>query len=364
MQFKDHIQQLPLYKPARLTSAPPANLVKLSSNENPLGASPRAVEAIQAALPRAHSYPDSSAAALRESLARHALLTPEHVICGNGSDELIMLLSLAFLAAGDEAVMAEGTFISYLIRTRALGGTAVRVPLLPDYRHDLAGLAAAITPRTRLLYVCNPNNPTGTTVGADEVAALLAALPDDVLLVMDEAYIEYATRPDFPDLLPLLRDGRENIILLRTFAKIHGLAGLRLGYAYGHPAVIDYLHRARPVFNVNTLAQVGGIAALEDDAHIERTLAYTAECRAFFQHELRALGLEPIPSETNFVAVPVGDDAAVAEGLFARGYGITPLSGWGIPGCIRISYGTAEQNQGFIAALADVLAQQPAPVAG
>lgn len=355
MQFKDTIRQLPAYKPARLTAAPPPSFVKLSSNENPLGASPLGVAAMHVALERAHCYPDSSAVQLREALAQHVGLSPEMVICSNGSDELILHLSIGFLAAGDEAVMAEGTFISYLLRTRELGGTAVRVPLRPDYTHDLAGLLAAITPRTRLLYVCNPNNPTGTTLGAAEVQAFLAHVPEHVLVVMDEAYFEYATRPDFPDMVAELRNGRTNLIILRTFAKIHGLAGLRLGYAYADSAVIDYLHRVRPPFNVNAIAQAGGLAALDDTAHIERTLVHTAASRDLFQRELRALGLEPIPSETNFVAVHVGDDLAVAEGLAQRGYGVTPISSWGVPGCIRISYGTPEQNVGFLAALAEVL---------
>jgi histidinol-phosphate aminotransferase len=190
---------------------------------------------------------------------------------------------------------------------------------------------------------------------------LLKQVPDHVLVVVDEAYIEFATRPDFPDLLPDLRGGRSNILLLRTFAKMHGLAGLRLGYAFGHPDVLDYLHRARPVFNVNALAQAAGVAAVEDTEHITRSRAYAEECRALFARELAALGLHPIPSETNFIAVDVADDAAVAEELRERGYTVTPLSGWGVPGCIRVSFGTTEQNQGFLAALRDTLAQISAP---
>jgi histidinol-phosphate aminotransferase len=218
-------------------------------------------------------------------------------------------------------------------------------------------MAEAITPATRLLFVCNPNNPTGTTVGAAELQALLERVPDAVLVVMDEAYLEYATRADFPDLLPELHNGRKNLILLRTFAKIYGLAGLRLGYAYGHSEVIDYLHRVRPVFNVNALAQVAGVAALEDDEHLTRSRAHAATSRAFFERELSALGLQSIASETNFIAVVVGDDGAVAEGLHERGFTVTPLSGWGVPGCIRVTFGTMEQNERFIAALRDMLAQ-------
>jgi histidinol-phosphate aminotransferase len=359
MQFKEYIQTLPAYKPARLTALQSTDVVKLSSNENPLGPSPRAMAAVQAALANIHRYPDSSAVALREALARHANLTPEMVICSNGSDELVMLLCLAFLREDDEAVMAEGTFISYLLRTRAMGGQAVRVPL-KDYTHDLHAMANAITPRTRLLFLCNPNNPTGTTNSAAEVHELLARVPDDVLVVVDEAYYEFVIRPDYPDLLPDLRQGRSNLILLRTMAKMHGLAGLRIGYGFGHPDVIDYLHRARPVFNVNTLAQVAGLAALDDSEHLQHSREHANASRAFFVREIAELGLRVVPGETNFVAVEVGDDSAVSEGLRERGFTVTPLSGWGVPGCIRVSFGTSEQNGDFIAALKDTLAQQPA----
>lgn len=355
MRYKTHIQQLPAYKPAKLIARQSDDVIKLSSNENPLGPSPAALAAMQTALEQVHRYPDASSAALRAALGAHVGLGMEHVTCANGSDELILLLCLAFLNPGDEAVFADGTFISYLLRTLELGATPVRVPLR-NYTHDLAAMAAAITPRTRIIFVCNPNNPTGTLVGAAEVHALIARVPDDVLIVMDEAYVEFvAATDDYPDLIPALRDGRENLLLLRTFAKIHGLAGLRLGYAYGHPTLISYLERVRPTFNVNLLAQVGGIAALGDQAHIERSRAHANASRAFFVRELQAMGLEPIPSATNFVAVPVGDDAAVTDALRTHGFTVTPLGGWGLPGVIRISFGTEAQNTQVLAALRSIL---------
>jgi len=356
MRFKEHIRGLPAYKPARLLGGPATAVVKLSSNENPLGPSPKAIAALQAAIGQAHRYPDSGSLALRQALAARAGLDAAHVTCSNGSDELILLLCLAFLEPGDEVVLAEGTFISYLLRTLEMGATPVRTPLRA-YTYDLVRMAAAITPRTRLVFVCNPNNPTGTAVDADEVFAFVRRVPDDVLIVMDEAYVEFAAGPDYPDLLPEVRAGRPNLILLRTFAKIYGLAGLRLGYAYGHPEVIAYLERARPTFNVNLLAQLAGLAALEDDEHVARSRAYADSCRTFFMHKLEAMGLAPIPSRTNFVAVPVGDDAAVSEALSARGFSVTPLAGWGVPGVIRVSFGTEEHNRGFIAALREVLGQ-------
>jgi histidinol-phosphate aminotransferase len=354
MRYKEYIQNLPAYKPAKLIGGPSHDLVKLSSNENPLGPSPKAVAAIMDAAAGVHRYPDSGAAALRQALADRAGLELGNVTCSNGSDELIMLICVGMLREGDEAVMADGTFISYLMRSLELGGRPVRVPLR-GYAHDLPAMAEAISERTRVVFVCNPNNPTGTTNSAAEVRAFIERTPEDVLIVMDEAYVEFVEHDDYPDLLGELRGGRPNLLLLRTFAKIYGLAGLRLGYAYGPEELIGYLERVRPTFNVNLLAQAAGIAALGDDDHIRRSRAHTAASRAFYMAELRAMGLDPIPSETNFVAVPVGDDAAVGAGLRDRGFTVTTLAGWGLTGLIRISFGTDEQNRGLIAALREVL---------
>jgi histidinol-phosphate aminotransferase len=355
MHYKAWITNLPEYKPAKLVKKPLGQVIKLSSNENVLGPSPRALEALATAMHNLHRYPDSTAETLRQALAEHAHLSADHVICGNGSDELVLLLCLAFLREQDEAVMADGAFISYLLRTQVMGGKAIQVPL-KDYTHDLAAMADAITPQTRLIFVCNPNNPTGTSNGEDEVQAFLERVPEDVLIVMDEAYGEYATRKDYPDLLPAIRNGRKNLILLRTFAKIYGLAGLRLGYGYAHPEVIDYLHKVRPVFNVNALSQAVGPAALKDVVHVARSRSHAEASRRFFRQELTALGREPLPSETNFLAVDVGDDAAVTEALFQRGFMVTPLTGWGLPGFIRFSFGTEEENAQFLAALRDIIA--------
>jgi histidinol-phosphate aminotransferase len=267
---------------------------------------------------------------------------------------MVFLLCLAFLREGDQAVMAHGSFISYYLRTLEMGGHALRVPLR-DYAHDLNAMADAITDRTRLLFLCNPNNPTGTTNSAAEVARLLERVPDDVLVVVDQAYAEFVEQPDYPNLLAELSAGRTNIILLRTFAKIYGLAGLRLGYAFGAPELMSYLERARPTFNVNVLAQAAGLAALEDEDHLVRSRAHTAACRALFMRELRALDLQPIPSSTNFVAVYVGDDMAVTSALMNQGFTVNPLSSWGLPGHIRISFGTDDENARFFVALRTVL---------
>lgn len=354
MHFKDYIATLPPYKPPKLIRKQPTGVVKLSSNENPLGPSPRALDAIQAAAAHVHRYPDSGSVALREAIAARFDLAPTMVLCTNGSDEMVFLLALAFLREGDQAVMAHGSFISYYLRTIEMGAQAVRVPLR-DFTHDLDAMADAITERTRLLFLCNPNNPTGTINTADQVRRLLARVPDDVLVIADEAYIEFVARDDYPDLLAELRAGRQNVILLRTFAKIYGLAGLRLGYAFGHPDVIGYLERARPTFNVNSLAQAAGLAALEDDEHVARSRAHANACRDRFMRELAAIGRTPIASATNFVAVDVGDDMAVTTALMDQGFTVTPLSGWGIPGYIRISFGADDENTRFFAALRSVL---------
>jgi histidinol-phosphate aminotransferase len=354
MHFKDYIASLPPYKPPKLIRQQPDGVVKLSSNENPLGPSPRALAAIQSAAANVHRYPDAGSLALRQGLAAHFGVAPEMVICSNGSDEMVFLLCLAFLREGDQAIMAHGSFISYYLRTLEMGGQALRVPLR-DYAHDLDAMAGAITDRTRLVFLCNPNNPTGTTNSAAEVKRLLERVPEDVLVVVDEAYIEFVERPDYPDLLAELSAGRTNIILLRTFAKIYGLAGLRLGYAFGAPELMAYLERARPTFNVNALAQAAGLAALADDEHLARSRAHAAACRALFVRELRALDLQPIPSDTNFVAVHVGDDMAVAAALMEHGFTVNPLSSWGLPGHIRISFGADDENARFFAALRTVL---------
>ncbi|NOK64448.1 MAG: histidinol-phosphate transaminase [Chloroflexi bacterium AL-W] len=354
MQWKEYISHLPPYKPPKLIAQQPAGTVKLSSNENPLGPSPTAIAAIQEAAANVFRYPDAGSLLLRQALADRYHMTPDMVMCTNGSDEMVFLLCFAFLREGDEAVMSNGSFISYAMRTAGMGATAVRVPLR-DYIHDLEAMADAITAKTHLVFLCNPNNPTGTTNSAAEVARFLERVPDHVLVAVDEAYVEFVERSDYPDMLNELRQGRQNIVLLRTFAKIHGLAGLRLGYAFASPEVIAYLDRARPVFNVNLIAQAAGLAALDDVAHVQRSRAHAQACRAYFTTELTALGFTPIASETNFVAIDVGDDAAMTAALMERGFTVSPLSGWGLPGHIRISFGTDEENTRFFAALREVV---------
>ncbi|MFM2033280.1 MAG: hypothetical protein RLZZ297_2045 [Chloroflexota bacterium] len=331
---------------------------RLSANENPLGPSPLAMQAASAAVATMHRYSDPNNTALRAAIAAHVGLNADQVLCANGSDELILLIALCYLEAGDEVVMADGTFISYMMRTGMMGAVQKKIPLR-NGAHDLAAMAAAVTPQTRMVLICNPNNPTGSTNGATEMLQLLATVPADVLVVIDEAYIEYATRADFPDMIAELRAGRPNIIVLRTYAKIYGMAGMRLGYALAQPDVLDYLSKARPVFDVNAVAAAAGIAALADTAHLAASRAQTAEARDLYVERLTALGLTPFPSETNFIAVPLPagvSDAAVVAALAQQGIAISGLAGWGMPGVIRISFGTPAENLRCLAALTAVLA--------
>jgi histidinol-phosphate aminotransferase len=238
----------------------------LASNENPIGPSPKALAVLSETAPTLHRYPDGGAFRLRGALAERWKVTPDHVILGNGSDEILGLLARTFLSPGDEAVMAEHTFVIYKMEVKAAHGVAVEVPQ-KKWHHDLPAMAAAITDKTRLLFVCNPNNPTGTMATRDEVAALMARVPDHVVVVFDEAYYEYVRHAEFPESLDYVKAGR-NAIVLRTFSKIYGLAGLRIGYGMTTPEITNYLNRIRPPFNANSMAQRAALAALDDEAHV------------------------------------------------------------------------------------------------
>ncbi len=355
LPFKPHVAALPAYKPP----APPpgvARIVDLSSNENPLGPSPKAVAAIQQAVGTIHRYPDAGGAALKAALAARWDLSPANVALSNGADEWVLLLCLALLEPGDEAVMAQGTFVSYAWRTTEVGAKPVRVPLKDD-THDLEAMAAAITERTRLVFLCNPNNPTGTMVNRAALETFLKRVPEHIPVVLDEAYYEYAAAdPDYPRSVDYLRAGRPNLIVLRSFSKVYGLAGLRIGYMLAHEAVIGYMERARPPFNANRLAQVAALAALEDEEHVRRSVEAAEAAKRFFYGELAALGLRAIPSHTNFIAFDAGRPGVeVSRSLLERGFITTALDGWGVPNHVRFSFGTPEENRAFVKALGEVV---------
>jgi histidinol-phosphate aminotransferase len=356
------LANLPVYLPgrpieevARELNLAPASIIKLASNENPLGPSPKAVEALRRALSSTHLYPDGSAFYLKQALAEKLGVTPAHLVLGNGSNEIIEFVSHALLAPGDNIVVSQYCFAIYPIVARMMGAEVVTVPAR-DYGHDLRAMLQAITPRTKILFVANPNNPTGTLAPAADVVDLINRIPPHVLLVMDEAYIEFLEQPT--DLVPLVRRGDfPNLILMRTFSKIFGLAGLRLGYGIGHPEFISALEKVRQPFNINSLAQAAAIAALDDGEHLARTRHANAQGLEYFTLALRQMGVEFVPSHANFLLLRVGEGQQVFAELQQRGVITRPMAGYQLPEWLRISIGTAAENSRCLAALRAVLAR-------
>lgn len=330
-------------------------VVKLASNENPLGPSPRALEALAGALRQLHRYPDGTARALRRALAERAGLDPRQVVVGNGSTDLIDLLARTFLGPEDDAVSSEDAFARFRQVVQARNGRSRLVPTR-EHAADLPALAAAVGPGTRLVYLANPNNPTGAWSRRREIESLIDRLPSRTLLVLDEAYHEYAEAPDYPDGLDYVRRGAR-VVVLRTFSKVYGLAGLRVGYGFAAPEVVEAVDTVREPFNSNRLAQVAALAAMEDRAHVERSVALNREQKAALETALRDRGIRTLPSLGNFLCVEVRrDGAAVFEGLLERGVIVRPLAGYGLPTWLRVTVGLAEENAALLAALDAVLA--------
>jgi len=325
-----------------------SDVVKLASNENPLGPSPRAIEAVQRVLAGVHRYPDGASFALRSKLVAKLGVAPEQLVFGCGADELLELVAKSFLGPGDEAVFAWPSFAMYPIVTKGMGATPVPVPLDANLVHDLDAMAAAITERTRVVMVCNPNNPTGTSVGAAAFDRFAASLPDDVVLLIDEAYVDFARRADFPDALGWVAR-RPGTVTVRTFSKIAGLAGLRVGYAVADRELAGYLERARHPFNVNLLAEAAAVAAIDDHEHLDRTVRQNTEGLGYLRRELGALGIETWPSEANFVLAKPGP--GTYERLLREGVIVRPLVGFGMPDHVRISVGRPEENERLVKAL-------------
>jgi len=331
---------------------------KLSSNENPLGASPAAVAAIQAAAEGLWEYPPFLDDELRSALAAHhgRGLTPDHFVTGNSGCDVLNLIARAFLVPGDEAVICRPTFPIYETTARAAGATIVPVDLPADtFRYDVDALLAAVTPATRLLYLCSPNNPTGILLSAQQWAGILAGLPERVIIVFDEVYYHFITAADRPDPLADAADGA-NVLVVHSFSKAYGLAGLRLGYAAGKPELVAQAAALRLPFHINALCFAAGLAALKDDAHVARTVEVTLAGRDWLYGQLRELGLEAWPSQANFVLFrcPTSAPAAAwAEKL--QGHGILVRPAFGLPDCLRVSVGLPEANQAFIDALGTLL---------
>jgi histidinol-phosphate aminotransferase len=328
--------------------------IKLASNENPLGPSPRALAAIAAGLQSLHRYPDGSAFYLRRRLAERWGVTQDEVLVGNGSNEMIELVVRAFVRPGDEAVMADQAFVVYRLVVQAAGGVARVVPLR-DFTHDLEAMAGAITPRTRVVFLANPNNPTGTIFRRAAWTAFLGAVPAHTIVVADDAYAEYVEDPDYPDTITGRRPAGPAVVSLRTFSKLYGLAGLRVGYAIAPPAVAEIISRVRQPFNVNALALVGALAALDDHEHVRRTLAVNRDGMAYLTDAFRRLGLAYVPSAANFVLVRVGSGAQVYEALLRRGVIVRPVGVYGFPEHVRVTVGLPAENRRLVDALAGVL---------
>jgi histidinol-phosphate aminotransferase len=350
---KPHILDLEPYEPGKPVEELERELglsgsIKLASNESPLGPSPKAVAALQKAIGGIHRYPDGASFDLRRKLAERLGVQEDQLVFGAGADEVLELLAKVLLAPGDECVFAWPSFAMYPIVVQGMGASAVRVPLDRELVHDLPAMARAITERTKLVFVCNPNNPTGTSIGVDAFDAFASELPPDVVLAVDEAYVDFARRRDFPDAMAWVRR-RPGTIVMRTFSKIFGLAGLRVGYGVADRELADYLQRARHPFNVNRLAEVAAAAALDDRDFVQRITRLNADGVDYLSRELRALGIDVWPTDANFVLARTGADAygqLLREGVIVR-----PLTGFGMPDHVRISVGLPEENERLVKTL-------------
>jgi histidinol-phosphate aminotransferase len=348
-----HIRGLAPYQPGKPIEELERELgisdsVKLASNENPLGPSPKAVQAMRDACAEIHRYPDGASFKLRSALASKLDVGENQLVFGCGADEVLELLAKTFLAPGDEVIHAWPSFAMYPIVIKGMGGTPIAVPLREDMGHDLDAMLEAVNERTKIVFVCNPNNPTGTSIGAQEFDAFVEQLPEHVVLAVDEAYREFVRRDDFPDAIGWARR-RPGTIVLRTFSKIYGLAGMRVGYGIGDTELIGFLERARHPFNVNRMAEVAALAALVDEEHANATRAVNAAGIELLTRELQALGHEVWPTEANFLLARTGSgtyDALLRQGVIVR-----PLQGFGMADCIRISIGTPEENERLVKAL-------------
>jgi histidinol-phosphate aminotransferase len=330
--------------------------IKLASNENPLGPSPRALAAIRDALGDLHRYPDGSAFYLKRRLAERLGVTPPELLVGNGSNEVIELAVRTFIRPGDEAVMSDQAFVIYRMVVQAAGGRSRIVPLR-NFTHDLGAMADAITRRTRLVFLANPNNPTGTIFRRADWEAFLRALPTTLVVVADDAYAEYVEASDYPDTIRERGDGRVPIVTLRTFSKLYGLAGLRVGCAVAPADVIEVMGRIRQPFNVNSLALVAALAALDDEEHVRRTLALNRSGMATLVEGFGRLGLSYVPSAANFVMVHVGPARRIYEALLRRGVIVRPMDVYGFPQHLRVTVGLPEENARFLEALGAALAE-------
>ena len=355
------LKDLPVYQPgrpiqevARELGLDAGNIIKLASNENPLGPSRLAIAAMRAAIRHVNLYPDGNSFYLKQKLAAKLDVTPANLVLGNGSNEILELIGHALLSPGAEVVVSQYCFAVYPIVTALFGAKLVVVPAT-NYGHDLDAMLAAITPATRIVFAANPNNPTGTAATRETLERFVNAAPENVLVALDEAYIEFLDNP--LDLVPEIRSGRKpNLILMRTFSKIYGLAGLRLGFGIGHPGLIAELEKTRQPFNINAVAQAGALAALDDAPHAEKTRKFNSRGLKLYARAFRKLKLEFVPSSANFILVRVGDGQRVFNEMQKLGVIVRPMGGYQLPEWIRISVGTPKENKRCLEALKTVLA--------
>jgi histidinol-phosphate aminotransferase len=355
---KPHIRNLAPYAPGKPMEELERELgiresIKLASNENPLGPSAKAVEAMIEAATEVHRYPDGASFALRRALAARLGVGENQLVFGCGGDEILELIAKVFIGPGDEVVYGWPSFAMYPIVIQGMGGVGIPISLDRDLVHDLDAMAAAVTDKTKLVMICNPNNPTGTSVGAEPFERFVAALPEDVILAVDEAYFEFVRRSDFPDVISLLAK-RPGTLVLRTFSKIYGLAGIRIGYGICHPDLAGYLERARHPFNVNRMAEAAALAALDDENHVRRTLEVNEAGVAYLRVELEKMGIETWPTDANFMLARTGAD--VFDALLQKGVIVRPVKAFGLTEHVRISIGLPEENERLIKALAEIRA--------
>ncbi|NMC32209.1 MAG: histidinol-phosphate transaminase [Veillonellaceae bacterium] len=325
---------------------------KLSFNESPYGPSPKAVAAMQAAAGEVHRYHDMEAKELRQKIANHHSVAVDCVYIGSGGDETISLLVNAYVSPGDEVVIPWPTFGQYLNAATIMDGITVKVPVRQDdLKADLDGMLAALTPRTKIIFLCNPNNPTGVPVNGPDLRTFLRAVPENILVGLDEAYAEFVTDPSFVSGIQCMAEF-SNVVVIRTFSKIYGLAGMRVGYGIARPEIVNMIQRVRPLFNVNNLAQFGAMAALDDHEHLDRVKADNTQERIWLGAQLAALGIRVVPSQTNFLFVDTGlESQPLVDAARNAGFIIKSGAGWGFPTFLRISLGTHEQNEGLLAVL-------------
>ncbi|HRW12842.1 MAG TPA: histidinol-phosphate transaminase [Syntrophomonas sp.] len=330
------------------------NIIKMASNENPLGPSPLAMQAITKALPDIYLYPDGNCYELKRGLAAFYQIPANQIIIGNGSDELLKLIAEAFICKDDEVIFAQPTFSEYEFVSLIMGAQCIKIPL-QDYTLDLQGVLRAVTPKTKMIFICNPNNPSGTMLGEQATRQFMEQVPDDIIIVFDEAYVEYVESPDFPDSLAYVHQGR-NVIVSRTYSKIYGLASLRVGYAMTTASIAQAIETVMEPFNVNGLAQAGALAALADKAHVAKSRQLNKEGKQYLYREFTRIGLEYVTTQANFILVDCGYDCQeVFRELLQRGIIVRTCDHFGYPHAIRITVGRPEDNQRLINGLEQVL---------